>query len=57
MAGFLSSLAEGRDLPQAVARGSAAAAIVVSRVGCATAMPTPDELDTFMNQTEMTPPA
>ena len=57
MAGFLSSLAEGRDLPQAVARGSAAAAIVVSRVGCAPAMPTPDELDTFMNQTEMTPPA
>jgi len=57
MAGFLSSLAEGHDVAGAVARGSAAAAIVVSRVGCAPAMPTPDEIDRFMDQTEMTQPA
>ena len=57
MAGFLASLADGHDLSGAVARGSAAAAIVVSRVGCAPAMPTPEDLARFMDQTEMTPPA
>jgi 5-dehydro-2-deoxygluconokinase len=31
-----------------VLRGSAAAAIVVGRVGCAPAMPTPRELDAFL---------
>lgn len=56
MAGLLSALADGHDLASAVARGSAAAAIVVSRVGCAPAMPTPDELEQFMDQTEMTLP-
>ena len=57
MAGFLASLADEHDLSGAVARGSAAAAIVVSRVGCAPAMPTPEELARFMHQSEMTPPA
>jgi 5-dehydro-2-deoxygluconokinase len=32
----------------AVLQGSAAAAIVVSRVGCAPAMPTRAELDSFL---------
>jgi 5-dehydro-2-deoxygluconokinase len=48
MGGFLTSLAGGLDLETAVQRGSAAAAIVVTRVGCAPAMPTPAELDGFI---------
>lgn len=48
MGGFLTSLAGGFDLETAVRRGSAAAAIVVTRVGCAPAMPTPAELDSFI---------
>ncbi len=49
MAGFLAALAEGRPLKEAVTRGSAAAAIVVTRPGCAPAMPTTQELDTFLS--------
>ena len=45
---FISSLARGSALEQAVLHGSAAAAIVVSRVGCAPAMPTREELDRFI---------
>ena len=45
---FIASLARGSALEQAVLHGSAAAAIVVSRVGCAPAMPTRDELDRFI---------
>jgi 5-dehydro-2-deoxygluconokinase len=48
MGGFLTSLAAGLDLELAVQRGSAAAAIVVTRVGCAPAMPTPSELARFI---------
>jgi 5-dehydro-2-deoxygluconokinase len=48
MGGLLAGLAEGRPLREAVLRGSAAAAIVVSRVGCAPAMPTTREIDAFM---------
>lgn len=48
MAGFLAALARGQGLRDAVLRGSAAAAIVVSRVGCAPAMPTGAELDAFL---------
>lgn len=44
---FLASLSTGKSLRDAVLRGSAAAAIVVARVGCAPAMPTATELDTF----------
>ena len=42
------SLASKLSLEQAVRRGAAAAAIVVARVGCAPAMPTPAELDSFL---------
>lgn len=49
MAGFLGGLAAGLPVSEAVKRGSASAAIVVSRVGCAPAMPTPAELDHFMS--------
>ena len=45
---LVASLSRGTALDQAVLHGSAAAAIVVSRVGCAPAMPTPDELVRFI---------
>lgn len=48
MAGFLSSLAAGREIRDAVLRGSACAAIVVARPGCAPAMPHPHELNDFL---------
>ncbi|MEP4033734.1 5-dehydro-2-deoxygluconokinase [Roseibium polysiphoniae] len=48
MAGFLASLADGHALKEAVLRGSACASIVVARPGCAPAMPTPQELETFL---------
>ena len=48
MGGFIASLANGYSLEDAVLRGSACASIVVSRVGCAPAMPTPDELAEFL---------
>ncbi len=48
MAGMMSSLVKGLDLPAAVDRGSAAAAITVAGVGCAQAMPTTSELDQFI---------
>jgi 5-dehydro-2-deoxygluconokinase len=50
LGGFITGLAEGRDLRDCVKRGSAAAAIVVTRVGCAPACPTNAELQAFMNQ-------
>lgn len=49
MGGFLSGLSQGQSLHRAVLRGSAAAAIVVSRVGCAPASPLPGELDAFLS--------
>ncbi len=48
MGGFIAALAEGRELKDAVLRGSACASMVVSRVGCAPAMPTTAELDAFL---------
>ena len=48
MSAFLASLVEGDPLETAVCRGSASAAIVVGRVGCAPAMPQKEELDAFM---------
>jgi 5-dehydro-2-deoxygluconokinase len=48
LASFCVSLAEGRVVEDAVRRGSAAAAIVVAKVGCAPAMPTLAELEDFM---------
>nr|WP_306264776.1 5-dehydro-2-deoxygluconokinase [Pararhizobium sp. IMCC3301] len=46
---FIASLAAGLSVEDSVARGSAAAAIVVSRVGCAPAMPTLADLENFIN--------
>lgn len=48
MAGLLASLSEGRDMRDAVLRGSACAAIVVSRPGCAPAMPDTEQLEAFL---------
>lgn len=48
MGGFIASLAAGHDVRDCVLRGSACAAIVVSRVGCAPAMPTTAELEDFL---------
>lgn len=48
MAGFISSLAGGYDLNQAVLRGSACAAIVVAKPGCAPAMPNSSQLEAFL---------
>lgn len=49
LGGFLAALAQDRSVEEAVLRGSAAAAIVVSRVGCAPAMPTTAELEDFLS--------
>lgn len=48
MGGFIAALAAGHDLETAVLRGSASASMVVSRVGCSTAMPTTEELELFL---------
>lgn len=48
LAGLLAGIAEQRDLGEAVLRGSACASIVVSQPGCAPAMPTTEQLDTFL---------
>ena len=48
MAGLLASLSEGRDIRDAVLRGSACASIVGSRPGCAPAMPDTEQLEAFL---------
>jgi len=48
MAGFLASLSEGRDIDDVVLRGSACAAITVSRPMCAPAMAYPADLEDFL---------
>ncbi|OYW61539.1 MAG: 5-dehydro-2-deoxygluconokinase [Rhodobacterales bacterium 32-66-7] len=45
---FIAALGRGQPVESAVRRGSAAAAMVVARVGCAPAMPTLAELDAFL---------
>ena len=48
MAGFIASLADGCDMDEAVLRGSACAAIVVAKPGCAPAMPDNVALEAFL---------
>lgn len=50
MAGLVTGLAAGLGLAASVRRGTAAAAIVVTRVGCAPASPTLAELDDFIRR-------
>lgn len=49
MAGMLTALAGGESLKDAVLKGSACAAIVVGKPGCAPAMPYPDDLKNFLS--------
>ncbi len=48
MGGLVMGLAAGLPVREAVLQGSASAAMVVARVGCAPAMPTREELDDFL---------
>lgn len=48
MGGFIAALANGHPVKDAVLRGSANAAMVVARVGCAPAMPTTQDLEAFL---------
>lgn len=49
MAGMMASIAAGLDLKESILRGSACAAIVVGKPGCAPAMPNHDQLEEFLN--------
>ena len=51
--GFISSLFQGFSLEDSIKRGSANAAIVVTKVGCSSAMPDSNELEKFINQQTM----
>ena len=53
---FLIRLSLDGDVHSAVLRGSAAAAYVVARAGCASAMPDKQQLDSFMLSHEITKP-
>ena len=48
MAGLLAGVASGQGLREAVLQGSACAAIVVSKPGCAPSMPNPAQLAEFL---------
>ena len=51
--GFISSFLQGFSLEDSIKRGSANAAIVVTKVGCSSAMPDSSELEKFINQQKM----
>ena len=51
--GFISSFLQGFSLEDSIKRGSANAAIVVTKVGCSSAMPDRSELEKFINQQTM----
>ena len=55
LAGLVTGLAQGIDLAAAVRRGTAAAAITVTRVGCAPASPTSAELSDFLSRNPTSP--
>ena len=50
LGGFIAAVAEGKDVSDAVRRGAATAAMVVSTRGCASAMPDSAALEAFMAQ-------
>ena len=50
--GFISSMYQGFSLEDSVKRGSANAAIVVTKVGCSSAMPNLEELNQFIKNKE-----
>ncbi|MDA8747613.1 5-dehydro-2-deoxygluconokinase [Litoreibacter sp.] len=49
MAGLMAAIASGHELKDAIHRGSACAAIVVGKPGCAPALPDLAELESFLN--------
>jgi len=51
--GFISSLLNGQTIEDAVIKGSASAAIVVTKVACSSAMPNEDELKEFMKHNKI----
>ena len=51
--GFVSSLIKGKNIDQSVKIGSASAAIVVTKVGCSSAMPPFSEVESFISNNEM----
>ena len=53
MGGLLAGLADGMSPKDAVIQGSASAAIVVTRVACSSAMPTPTELESFISSNKI----
>jgi 5-dehydro-2-deoxygluconokinase len=53
MGGFISGLVSGENLSNSVRRGAATAAIVVTRVGCAPAMPNAAEVSAFLKQNKV----
>ena len=57
MAGMLTGIAQGLALEQAVLRGSACASIVVSKPGCAPALPDAVQLEQFLATHTATAPA
>ncbi len=50
---LMAAILEGMSLEDALRRGSAAAAIVVARRGCASAMPNRAELDSFLSRNSL----
>lgn len=48
MAALVTGLGTGRSLKESVRRGTAAAAMVVTGIGCAPAIPTPQQLNDFL---------
>ena len=52
LGGLLAELLSGREITLAMRFGAAAAALVVSRVGCASAMPSRDEVEAFIASRE-----
>ena len=52
---ILAAVQAGRPWEEAVDRGAAAAAITVSRFGCAPAIPTPGEIDAFLRERRAEP--
>ena len=48
MGGFIGGLLNGNSLDFSIELGSAAAAIVVTKVGCAPAMPNMNEIEDFI---------
>ncbi|MDE2446345.1 MAG: permease, partial [Alphaproteobacteria bacterium] len=50
MGGFIAGLVAGIDVPAAVLRGAATAAIVVTKIGCSPAMPSATAVHAFMQK-------